>query len=132
MFILVVTTAKRETAYESHWHADRQEVLCRVLRVQFNEFESVLVRIQTEITQTSHQHFDNNLKQNICSDLQHLVGPCFAEYWTICTLRDATRPSAVIGNFVPQDSLLLQIPAGTAADRTGRPSSDVTVGYIVR
>ncbi|MEQ2280692.1 hypothetical protein AMECASPLE_022530 [Ameca splendens] len=40
------------------------------------------------------------------------------------------RPSGTIGHFVPQDSLLLQIPAGTAADRTGASSSDVTVDYV--
>ncbi|MEQ2226568.1 hypothetical protein ILYODFUR_028683 [Ilyodon furcidens] len=60
----------------------------------------------------------------------HLVGPFVAEYWTICALMDVTMLFSVIGHFVPQDSLLLQIPAGTAADRTERRSSDVTVGYI--
>ncbi|MEQ2163082.1 hypothetical protein GOODEAATRI_026555 [Goodea atripinnis] len=59
-----------------------------------------------------------------------LLDHLFAEYWTICTLLDATMLFSIIGHFVPQDSLLLQIPAGTAADRTGRRSSDVTVGYI--
>ncbi|MEQ2279094.1 hypothetical protein AMECASPLE_005934 [Ameca splendens] len=58
------------------------------------------------------------------------VGPCFAEYWTICTLLDATRPSGVFGHFVSQDSPLLQIPAGTAADMMGRPKSDVIGHYI--
>ncbi|MEQ2238334.1 hypothetical protein ILYODFUR_032194 [Ilyodon furcidens] len=40
-------------------------------------------------------------------------------------------PFVVIGHFVPQKSLLLQILAGTAADRTGCRISDFTLGYIV-
>ncbi|MED6249416.1 hypothetical protein ATANTOWER_013744 [Ataeniobius toweri] len=60
--------------------------------------------------------------------LDHL----FAEYWTICTLLDTPRPSGIIGHFVSQYSPLLQIPAGTAADMTGHPKSDVTGDYIGR
>ncbi|KAK5614622.1 hypothetical protein CRENBAI_012737 [Crenichthys baileyi] len=62
------------------------------------------------------------------TDYYILLDHFFAEYWTICTLLDTTRPS--IGHFVSQDSPLLQIPADTAADMTGRPSSDVTTNYI--
>ncbi|MED6261200.1 hypothetical protein ATANTOWER_002220 [Ataeniobius toweri] len=39
-------------------------------------------------------------------------------------------PSGIISHFVSRDSPLLQIPAATAADRTGRRSSDATVNYI--
>ncbi|MED6234305.1 hypothetical protein ATANTOWER_026643 [Ataeniobius toweri] len=68
--------------------------------------------------------------KTVSLSVMRIVGPCFAEYWTICRLLDATRPSGVFGHFVSQDSPLLQIPAPTTVDRTGRCSSDATVNYI--
>ncbi|MEQ2246491.1 hypothetical protein ILYODFUR_039035 [Ilyodon furcidens] len=58
--------------------------------------------------------------------LDHL----FAEYWTICTLLDATRPPGVFGHFVSRAVRFCRVPSGAAADVAGRPKSDVTRRYI--
>ncbi|MEQ2257271.1 hypothetical protein ILYODFUR_033079 [Ilyodon furcidens] len=42
----------------------------------------------------------------------------------------ATIPPSIICYYISQYGLLPQLPGGIAADRKGRHSSDVTVGYI--
>ncbi|MEQ2202346.1 hypothetical protein XENOCAPTIV_022433 [Xenoophorus captivus] len=78
---------------------------------------------------------ENPLKDAVIPDLVHLfllLDHLFAEYWTICTLLDATMPFQRHRPFCNQDSPLLQIPSATAADMTGRPKSDVTGDYKAR
>ncbi|KAK5612702.1 hypothetical protein CRENBAI_008639, partial [Crenichthys baileyi] len=45
-------------------------------------------------------------------------------------LLGTTRPSGVIGHFVSQDGPLLQIPAGTAADKIGASQFGCHSNYI--
>ncbi|MEQ2279351.1 hypothetical protein AMECASPLE_008522 [Ameca splendens] len=59
-----------------------------------------------------------------------LLDHLFAEYWTICTLLDATRPPGVFGHFVPQDSLSYKTQRPLRLIRQGRRSPEATINYI--
>ncbi|MEQ2297748.1 hypothetical protein AMECASPLE_037808 [Ameca splendens] len=58
--------------------------------------------------------------------LDHL----FAEYWTICTLLDATRPPGVFGYFVSRTVCAYRSRRPLRLIRQGRRSPEDTVNYI--
>ncbi|MEQ2176807.1 hypothetical protein GOODEAATRI_031900 [Goodea atripinnis] len=58
--------------------------------------------------------------------LDHL----FAEYWTVCTLLDATRPPGVFGHFVSRTVRSYTSRRPLRLIRQGRRSPEATVNYI--
>ncbi|MEQ2316465.1 hypothetical protein AMECASPLE_032788 [Ameca splendens] len=56
----------------------------------------------------------------------------FAEYWTICTLLDATRPPGVFGHFVSRTVHSYRSRRPPWLIRQGRCSPEATVNYITQ
>ncbi|MEQ2309656.1 hypothetical protein AMECASPLE_000952 [Ameca splendens] len=62
--------------------------------------------------------------------VKYLLDHLFAEYWTICTLLDATRPPAVFGRFVSRTVRAYRSRRPLRLRRQGRHSPEATVNYI--